>query len=273
MNRQSSQTRQGRSTYFARTGIVAISATLTTGNLIELASAHFAQATPSARDGGKARQQQAMAVRLAQLQAALGESASPGDQPPTSQPAIDHGQGPRRHHRWAAGLVSALAGAGLTAWLTAGFAPPTPPLSGQPEITASPTVNSISGNEPPLVVASAPPAITEQQKIADTLEAWRTAWAARDADSYLGFYSAAFLPADGNSREQWAAMRRKKLGPGPQISLAIGQLRIVRLDDRQLIATFRQDYAAGNYRESGTAKTLQFVRDGDAWRIVSERQQ
>ena len=256
---------------------MAISGYLPTDNLIESAAALLAShSSVTGRNTDQTKLQRAMACRLEQLQAALGEPAAPASPPSKSEtttPAVDSGRPAGSGKLWLAGLVSAMVGAGLTAWLTAQLAPLVEQRPVAPEISAAAPVTPILAAPGATPLPASQPAINEPQEIAELLEAWRAAWATRDAASYLSFYSSEFSPADGGSREQWAAARRKKLAPGPQITLDIQKLHIERIDDRKFVATFRQDYAAGNYRETGTAKTLLVIREGENWRIAGERQQ
>lgn len=261
---------------------MATSGTFPTGNLVESASSFFGHAsvsaTPTAKmanEQPKARQQRAMAHRLAQLHAALGDPASPLVLPSTtSQAAQQENPATSRLTRSLslAGIISGLVGAGLTAWLILQQVSTGYPL---PDVPAAMTVTPPSA----IPVAAAIPVtmtaeteIPAEQQIDALLTAWRNAWAARDTASYLGAYSQHFVPADGSSREQWVAARSKKLAPGPQIILGIREIQIERLDNDHFRASFLQDYVAGHYREIGTLKTLLLVRENDNWRIAREEQ-
>lgn len=262
-----------------RTGTVATASTLPSFQLIELASARLnniaAETTHNQASEAKAKHDQAMARRLAQLQVALGNTATPeakSVEPHTSSPISAPSQPGNTGKLWMAGLISALAGAGLTAWLSAQQAAPTTPQPTVQElVTAAPT--HLAAALPPTVATlPAVPKMAERQQVAELLEAWRAAWASRDVTTYLGFYSPSFSPNDGSSRSAWAAGRQKKLAAGPQIALSIKDLVIERIDDRQFKATYRQDYTAGNYREVGTPKTLIITRHASGWQIIQELQ-
>lgn len=259
---------------------MATSGALPTGNLIESASSFFGHASVSAtpktaNDQARKKQERAMAQRLAQLHAALGDPASPLVSPSTtSQAAQQENPATSRLTRRLslAGIISGLVGAGLTAWLIVHQVSTSQPLADAPAAmpVAPPQAIPVAAAAP--VAISAETEIPAEQQINDLLTAWRNAWAARDTASYLGAYSQHFLPADGSSREQWAAARSKKLAPGPQIILGIREIRIERLDSEHFRASFLQDYVAGNYREIGRLKTLHLVRENDNWRIAREEQ-
>ncbi len=103
------------------------------------------------------------------------------------------------------------------------------------------------------------------------VENWRMAWSRRDVNAYLGHYSAQFVPASGQSQEQWAAKRRTVIAGRADIQISIRELRMERIDDRSMDVAFLQDYAAGEYRETAQPKILRLHREDSGWRIVSER--
>lgn len=262
---------------------MATSGSFPTGNLIESASSFFGHASVSAtpktaNEQAKAKQQRAMAHRLAQLHAALGDPASPLVLPSTtSQAAQQESPASSRLTRSLslAGMISGLVGAGMTAWLilqqvSTGYPLPDAPAAPAVITVTQPSAMPVAAATPATMPAEAE--IPAEQQIDDLLTAWRNAWAARDTASYLGVYSQHFVPANGSSREEWVAARSKKLAPGPQIILGIREIQIERLDNDNFRASFLQDYVAGHYREIGTLKTLLLVREDDSWRIAREEQ-
>jgi len=105
------------------------------------------------------------------------------------------------------------------------------------------------------------------------VEAWRQAWSARDMTSYLGSYSASFVPQDGVSREDWIASRYRNVGGRKSIDVQIRRLLVTPDGDDRARASFLQDYTSGGFRELGQSKTLDLVKDADnRWRIVGEWQ-
>ena len=103
-----------------------------------------------------------------------------------------------------------------------------------------------------------------------TIDAWARAWSERDAERYLAFYSAGFLPDRGMSRAAWEANRRKRLQAPRSITLAIRDLHLQPVGENRIIARFAQDYAADSYRETGTRKMMLLVREAGVWRIAAE---
>ena len=257
---------------------MATSSALSTGGIIESASAFFgSDSSSSARTAneprqranlGGARQERAMARRLEQLQAALGESEA------TTGAVADIKKHPATNNEKkssgttsfiVANLVSALLGASVM-WLATSQTHPAP-APALPTPAASIVTTVIPE---PALIAPAVPEITDKAKVDTLLEAWRSAWAHRDVDGYLNAYSQQFTPADGMSREAWVAARTKKLSAGAPIDIQIRELGIERLNDDQFKATFLQDYASGSYREMARTKILHIAREGSEWRITKE---
>ena len=258
---------------------MAISSGFISGNTIESASHFFGGGilTHAPRQTTKTplpktidpRQQQAMARRLDQLQAALGEpdlmhvqAAAPDTMPSASR------QGYGAITLLLTGLLSAMLGAGVMGLANSPHAPAAlaQPASVQPVEIPIPV--AIQAKES-IAIA---PKISDDQQVSQLVEAWRNAWQSRDIAGYLKSYGTGFSPADGNSREAWIAARQKKLATGAAIGLQINDLKIERVDQRQFKASFRQDYISGSYREIARPKTLLIALEGNEWKITREWQ-
>ena len=239
----------------------------------QLGSSHtrFAQ-KPGTGHANRAddRHERAMARRLQQLQAALGNNENIAPMPETAQPVAAS----RSRNAVGTGALalscalSALLGAGAM-WLSTDSdlgAKATAP------ITVAAAVSSTAPQAPQMAPAvPAEPEVSDTTRINDLLEAWRNAWSQRDIAGYLNAYSQQFSPADGSSRDAWVAARTKKLAAGAPIDIQIKRLSIKRIDADQFKASFLQDYASGSYRETARTKTLLMVREGNAWKIRQER--
>ncbi len=131
---------------------------------------------------------------------------------------------------------------------------------------------------PPLTIAAAPSLPTAAQmpsediedKVLVTLRSWADAWSSQDVDAYLGHYSQRFVPAKGRSRESWTILRRKRISAPQFIELRIARPRVSRTDDDRASVTFQQSYRSDNYADQ-TIKRLDLVREGEGWKIISER--
>jgi Flp pilus assembly protein TadD/ketosteroid isomerase-like protein len=107
--------------------------------------------------------------------------------------------------------------------------------------------------------------------VASRLEAWRQAWEAKDANRYLAFYGADFVPADKRARSAWEADRRLKLDKKGDIRVHVDAPSF-KLEGNVVVVSFEQRYQSGNYSDAGR-KRLEWVKDGSDWKIRREAQQ
>lgn len=135
----------------------------------------------------------------------------------------------------------------------------------QPGTPRAETANAV------LLHVTAPPPLTEAI-VAERLESWRQAWAARDVDAYLAHYSAEFVPPNGQTRATWAATRRRIISTRPEITLRVHTVVLQAVSHQQWQARFLQDYAAAGHVENDVPKTLDWVLEDGIWRIAAERQ-
>ena len=113
-------------------------------------------------------------------------------------------------------------------------------------------------------------ALADTRQVGEAIDAWARAWSERDVSRYFGFYASEFTPERGVSRSVWQGQRRKRLQAPSAINVTIRNLRLEPLAADRMIARFTQDYAADNYRETGTQKMLVLVREAGGWRIAVE---
>lgn len=128
--------------------------------------------------------------------------------------------------------------------------------------------------------ASKPAAVSPSEKAAEKaptsdaqaavlvqLAKWQAAWAAKEIDTYLGFYAKSFTPVKIN-RNEWAADRRAKLGKAGPIQITVVEPSF-ELDGAVLKVTFNQEYNSSNFRDK-TRKRMDWVQEGGEWRIQRE---
>lgn len=241
----------------------------------------------------------AMAQRLAQLHAALGEKVEPVLGEATPAPPPDAGTRlprPRRGHSNASliacCLLSAAASTGLTAWwyeaqpALVPIAAPSqstslrlpsklpPEATISPAVPASPTENSAAQAQATETRAApvVTPPIADDGPVRAAAERWREAWSRRDVAAYLASYSQDFVPADGQTRDKWADARRRNLLSRTDITVRISQLDAMPLGTHRYRLVFLQDYHSGSFEERSQPKTLLMVREGKDWRIAGEWQ-
>lgn len=142
-------------------------------------------------------------------------------------------------------------------------APAPTPVAAAPAPTAVP---------PPAAPASAPAAAAPAGAAAAlaALEAWTTAWSARNADSYLAAYAPDFQPDGGLSLADWEAQRRARIGKAKSISVKLLDPTVEAIDGQRLRVSFTQQYQSDTISDR-TGKIVE-LRDvgGGSWKIVRE---
>ena len=103
------------------------------------------------------------------------------------------------------------------------------------------------------------------------MRGWAQAWSRKDVEAYLGFYDEAFQTPGGESRDDWAKLRRQRvLGP-KTISVGIDAPRVSREGEARASVTFRQDYRSDRYSSRGTKTLLLGKSEDGRWRILQEK--
>jgi len=133
----------------------------------------------------------------------------------------------------------------------------------------------LCGGAVPCTTVIAPPrgaaavaAATDLSGVAPAVQAWASAWSAKDLQRYLDFYAASFQPPSG-SLAAWKSQRAARIAKPGAISITVEALQ-VRADGADgAQATFRQTYRSSDYVDV-TQKTLRLVREGQAWKIRAE---
>jgi ketosteroid isomerase-like protein len=246
--------------------------TLHTGHLIDAAFLSRPRAASRPELRLAAGQEQAMAQRLQQLQAALGDENAgiPGNSMPQAATTLAPAT---RHFSTTSMLLAILVSATLGAsamWfaVTANTSHAESPLA--PVVAqVSPAVLAASTTPVPAAPAAS---VADETQIENALESWLQAWRDRNIAAYLAAYGDQFTPADGSSHRSWVAARTKKLASATTIDVQIRDVAMTRQAPDLFKVSFRQDYTAGNYRETGRAKTLLVARSDGRWQIVREQQ-
>lgn len=143
------------------------------------------------------------------------------------------------------------------------------PVAAMPAAKPAETVKAMN---PPSATANATkPAVDDPALVlAPRLEAWRQAWEGKDANRYLAFYARDFEPADKRSRVAWEAERRSKLDKKGEIRVRIVNPAYSRTAD-VVSVVFEQHYSSSNFSDK-MRKQIDWVRDGEQWRIHREIQ-
>lgn len=135
---------------------------------------------------------------------------------------------------------------------------------------STPQPTQVAKNDTPKPAQHKPaPAPDPKRVILDTVNRWATAWASQDVETYLGFYATDFDPGNGRTRDQWQALRRKRLKTPEQIHIQISQAKVTLADPQHATATFVQKYNSPRYSDQVT-KQLRLTREDGHWRITRE---
>jgi murein L,D-transpeptidase YafK len=114
------------------------------------------------------------------------------------------------------------------------------------------------------------PAVNNSGEVLKTVNAWATAWSARNANKYLSFYSADFKTPGGEQRAAWEAARRERISTPKSIHVSISNATVKFDDSDHATVKFRQSYRASHLKISSN-KTLLMVKSGGKWLILEER--
>ena len=160
----------------------------------------------------------------------------------------------------------------LAANPTAGKIKATPAV--QPEEPVRPAKTPEPGKSAQLASrpATTPPAESDPQpnrgeEVFNFVEKWRTAWAAKDIETYIGCYSPTFKNGTLD-REGW---KRKKLALNRKYSYINVSIKdiVVQWTPTGATVSFLQTYKSDQYQSTGT-KVLQMSNNNNRWLIESE---
>ena len=100
----------------------------------------------------------------------------------------------------------------------------------------------------------------------EAVRAWATAWAERRADAVTGMYSPSFqAPGEGGSAA-FIEQRTQQVASGRAPSARLEDVTVAAVGADRRVVTFVQRFG-----DDGVRKELTLVREGQVWRIVSER--
>jgi len=154
-------------------------------------------------------------------------------------------------------------------------APKASAVPARPE-PASPAAPATRKPAEAAVVAAAPPKpapvanviAPETREVEQAIQAWASAWSAKDMQGYFQSYGKEFSPPGGASRSQWEAERRVRIEGKSKISVKVADVT-VQMRGNVAVAKFHQDYRA-NTIAIASRKTLELSKQGGSWKIVRE---
>jgi|TARA_B110000037_G_scaffold205913_1_gene251309 hypothetical protein len=108
----------------------------------------------------------------------------------------------------------------------------------------------------------------DKKKIIEKIAAWKTAWEAKDLDSYFDSYSENFKYPNQMNQEQWEKYRRDRIMNKKEITINISNIK-TKFKKDIVHAIFYQDYKSTGYQQK-SKKTLIFEFQANDWKIIEE---
>lgn len=135
----------------------------------------------------------------------------------------------------------------------------------KPESASKPTVNPAA--KPATPESAAPDA---EKVVLAAINGWASAWAGKNINAYLAFYAGDFRPPNGQSRAEWAKLRKERIAKPKSIRVSIDAPKVTMIDATHATVGFRQGYRSGDLQTS-THKLLLMIKKGGKWLIQEER--
>ncbi len=137
--------------------------------------------------------------------------------------------------------------------------------------TPAPAVAAAPVAPAPAPAPAAPLAATSDaaiQTVTSAVQAWASAWAAKDMTAYLAAYDKSFDPPGRQSRSAWEKERESRIVGKSKITVQLSDMT-VSVNGDKATARFRQAYSADTLNVT-SRKTLDLVNNNGRWTIVRE---
>ena len=110
----------------------------------------------------------------------------------------------------------------------------------------------------------------ENEVLMGKLADWVKSWSQQDANGYFNHYSDHYVPAAGNSRQEWVTRRTTRLQRPSWIKVKISDVHLSKLDKKLVQAKFQQEFQSNTYHDK-INKLLNLSQEGGSWKIVTEK--
>ena len=142
---------------------------------------------------------------------------------------------------------------------------PAPAAAAAPAPASAPTAEAPAPAPAP---APATASDSSTQAVTAAVQAWASAWAAKDMKAYLGAYDKSFDPPGNQNRAAWEKEREARIVSKSRISVKLSDINVSVKGDKAT-ARFRQAYSADALNVT-SRKTLDLVHNNGRWTIVRE---
>ena len=115
----------------------------------------------------------------------------------------------------------------------------------------------------------APEAEAGPVEIEETVRAWAAAWSEQRVEDYLSFYSSDFEAARADAETDSGDAPHAWLPPLAGMELTLGPISQTELAPGRFAVHFEQSVESDSYTRR-TGRTLEMVREADAWKIAAE---
>jgi len=106
-------------------------------------------------------------------------------------------------------------------------------------------------------------------EVVKAIQAWATAWSAKDSKKYLTFYAKEFKTPDGMTRSAWETQRKQRIAAPKSIKVEVRDAKVKLVDATHATISFRQIYRA-SHLNSQSGKLLDMVKTDGQWQIAAE---
>ncbi|MEO5351910.1 MAG: hypothetical protein H7835_01685 [Magnetococcus sp. XQGC-1] len=108
------------------------------------------------------------------------------------------------------------------------------------------------------------------EEVEQTVQAWAKAWASRNVEEYLAFYSRdSFVPAKHPNWDAWKSHRLNTIQSARTIRVALSAIQVKMVDATHAQCSFVQDFAS-NTLQVKSNKVLTLQKEEGGWKIVRE---
>ena len=135
--------------------------------------------------------------------------------------------------------------------------------------TASVAPSAETQIEPAVVAGPSVDPIVSAQVLKVT-ERWANAWSDQDVEAYLSIYGDDFRPSTNHTRQQWEALRQKRLTKPKFIRINVDNPSVETPEPQRAVVNFTQGYQSDTYGDR-VRKQLVFEWQGGDWKIVREQ--
>lgn len=149
----------------------------------------------------------------------------------------------------------------------------------KPESAAKPKAQAQSGVQAKQQDVSKPavkPMATElsatgaEAAVMSAVNGWAAAWSRKNVSGYLAYYASDFHAPNGQSRSEWAKLRKERIAKPKSIRVSVDAPKVTMIDATHATVSFRQGYRSDDLQTS-TRKLLLMVKKGGKWQIQEER--